>query len=332
MDKTDERPIFVVGAPRSGTTLLRYILCSHPRIYLPPESNFIPRFFSKNPGDPLQPQEAFRVLESILSYRVFFKDWQGERPDPPLFISALPDLLPRTILSALYKEYSRQFEAERWGDKSPIYTIHLDLLSRIFPQAHFIHIIRDGRDVALSMLKSYQGPRFFYMDLYFAVSSWQRRVRQAKTSAQRLGSEHYHEIRYEDLVTDPPKVISALCDFLGEVYEPAMAEPHNEARGHFHSKGIHAATRRPLTPNSAGRWRKEMSEADQRLIQVVAGDLLNELGYEIAGLGRMGLAEKARLARLQAKYSAIETGRRVLQAAGIFHPTALIAKKLKHHK
>jgi hypothetical protein len=260
----------------------------------------------------------------LLGYRVFFRDWKGELPSPEAFVAALPDLYPRILLSALYGNYSRQFAAERWGDKSPIYTVHVDLLSQIFPSAQFIHVIRDGRDVALSMLKSYRGARFFYIDLYFAASSWKWRVSRARSSGVRLGSGRYHEIRYEQLVADPAKILSGICAFLGEAYVPDMAEPYKIARELYHSKGIHSATRRSLSTQSVGRWKTEMSGADQRLFHKVAGDLIEQLGYETPDLGSMGLAETSRFIGLRSKYILIDTGRSLLQSTGVFHPTSLI--------
>jgi hypothetical protein len=320
-----ERPIFVVGAQRSGTTLLRYILCSHPRLYIPPESNFIPRFFQRRPRAPMQRQQAIDTLNGILTYRMFFRDWREDRPVPAAFVDSLPDATPATFLDALYSQYACRFGAERWGDKSPIYTVHLDLLAEIFPMAQFIHIIRDGRDVALSMMKAYQHARFFYVDIYFAAQSWKRRVHAASSAGRRLGAGRYLELRYEQLTANPEAMIREICEFLGEDYQPAMAEPDQEARAHHHSQGIHRATRQPLTTTSVGRWRTEMSQIDQRLFQTAAGDLLTELGYELASLGRMTWAERMRYGRLQVKYTAIEAGRRALQAAGVFHPTSLIA-------
>ncbi len=196
-----ERPIFVVGAQRSGTTMLRYMLCGHPRIYIPPESTFIHRFFPGRSRVPMQRHEAIDTLNAILSYRDFFMDWQANRPDPATFVDSLPDLLPATFLDSLYCQYARQFGAERWGDKTPIYTDYIDLIAEIFPTAQFIHIIRDGRDAALSMMKAYQtATRFFYIDIYYAVRIWKRRIRKARTSGARLGADRYYEVRYEQLI------------------------------------------------------------------------------------------------------------------------------------
>jgi hypothetical protein len=325
-----ERPIFVIGAPRSGTTLLRYVLCSHPRIHIPPESNFIPRFLGRIPRGEFKRPNAFRVLETMMTYRSFFEDWRGERLDPAGFLEGLPDLEASTIIDAVFSEYARQYGAERWGDKSPIYTMHVEAIARAFPTAQFIHIIRDGRDVALSMQQNYRGRRFFYIDVYYAARSWKRRVLHASAAGARLGPSRYLELKYEDLTASPETVIRGLCEFLGERFDPAMLQPSREAARHHHSRGIHAATREPLTTSRSGRWRSEMSLRDQRLVQAVAGDLLAAVGYEVARLGRMSLTERLRLAALWGKFSGVQAGRSALQAAGVFHPTSVLDRLSKH--
>lgn len=313
-----ERPIFIVGAPRSGTTLLRYMLCSHPRIYIPPESNFIPRFFRRRPGAPMNRRQAIQVLATIFRQRLFIKDWQRSIPEPTVFVDGLPDLTPATFLDTLYSQYASQYGAARWGDKSPIYTGYMDLIAEIFPSAQFVHLIRDGRDVALSTIASYKDR--FYVDLYFAARTWRQRIRKAFESASRLDSARYHEVRYEQLAADPEGELRKICGFLGEEYLPAMTEPHKIAQQLHPSQGIHSATRQPPTTQSSGRWRKEMCGADQRLFQAVAGDLLNELGYGTVGLGDMSVAERAHHVGLKIKYTVLEDARRILQTVGVFPP------------
>jgi len=322
------RPIFVVGAARSGTTMLRYMLSSHPRIYIPPESNFIPRFFHQA-HQPLSRERAIQTMRALHGYRMFFRDWHGPRPDPEGFVDSLPDLLPATFLDHLYGEYARQYGASRWGDKTPIYTEHIKLIAGIFPQAQFIHIIRDGRDVALSMRQAYAGLRFFYMDVYYAACTWKRRIRKTRADGAGLGAGRYLEVHYEQLASQPEQHLRRICEFLNEPYSPAMAEPHRTARERHHSKGIHAATRRAPNTSSAGHWRRDMSPADARIFQAAAGDLLNELGYETAELGAMSVREALRYTTLSAKYTLIEAGRRAAQSTGVFHPTQLLSKVLK---
>lgn len=325
----DGRPIFVVGAQRSGTTLLRYILSSHPHIYIPPESNFIPRYFGSNPNRSIRRDEAVEIVSGIFSYRMFFKDWKGDRPDPEVFVDSIESLTAENILNAIYYQYAISYEAQRWGDKSPIYSDHLGLLAKIFPQAQFIHIIRDGRDVALSMLSSYYSLRFFYFDLYYAARTWKERVRKAREAGNRLGPDRYYELRYENLATDPKQEIEKICEFLDEEFHENMIQPQSIAKSAHHSKGIHASTRKPLNTASVGKWKTQMSDDDQRLIQSVAGDLLAELGYELRSLGGRNTFEVIRLLGLRMKYDFIQFGKRLAQAGGMFHPTDLLSRHLQ---
>ncbi len=314
-----ERPIFIVGAARSGTTLLRFMLCGHPRIYIPPQSDFIPRLFHSRPRDPMTRRQAIRAVSVIFSSRPFIKDWRAERPDAAAFVDSLPDLRPGTLLDTLYGQYARRHEAERWGDKTPTYTGYMDLIAEIFPTAQFIHIIRDGRDVALSTIQAYRKD-IFYVDMYFAARSWKERVQKALASATRLGPDRYYELRYEQLTANPEARLREICEFLGETFVPAMTEPQKLARERLSAKNVHAAVRHPPTTSSVGRFRREMSEADQRLVQAVAGDLLDELGYGTVHFNKMPLGERGRYVGLQTKYTILESGRRVLQTVGLVSP------------
>lgn len=311
------RPVFVVGAPRSGTTLLRFMLSRHPRIYIPPESDFIPRLFGGRARASMSPAKAARNLRIILGYRRFFREWRAEPLDPTAFVARLPELTPTAFLNALYSAYADQYGAARWGDKSPIYTHYVDLLAEMFPAAQFIHLIRDGRDAALSALAAYRDR--FYVDIFFAARSWRQRVQAAREAGAALGPKHYVELRYEELTSSPEVALRQVCDFLLEPYEPAMCEPHKLARELLRARGRHAPVREAPRPNS-GRWRSEMSLADQRLFHAVAGELLHELAYEMRDLGEMSALERTRLAELATKYRVLEGGRRVLQAFGFFHP------------
>ena len=314
-----ERPIFLVGAARSGTTLLRFMLSSHPRLYIPPQSDFIPHLFRRHPQEPLTRQGAIRAAEYIFAAHPFIKDWRDERPDPAAFVDALPDRRAATLLEAIYVCYARQHGAERWGDKSPSYTGYMDLLDRLFPTAQFIHIIRDGRDVALSTLETFKEGNL-HVDMYFAAWTWKRRVRTALACGRRLGPERYCALHYEQLVAEPERHLRDLCDFLGETFTPAMLEPQRQARERLSPKGVHAAVRNPVTTSRAGRWREGMSAVDQRLFHAVAGDLLEELGYDTQDVGHMSPAEYARYAGLRAKYTVMEGGRQALQTVGLFSP------------
>ena len=232
----------------------------------------------------------------------------------------MPARTPAAFLDALYGEYARQNGAERWGDKTPIYASYLDLIHEIWPQAQFLHIIRDGRDAALSMLEKYERDEF-HVDVFFAARNWVRRIRKAQASGARLGPGLYYELRYEDLVQYPERELQAVCDFLGETFEPAMLVHHRLASDRIPAESHFFDTvRSPTTQQRMGLWQEKLSTRDQRLIQCVAGRLLSELGYERVDLGPMPVQEWARLAALAAKYATLQAGRRVLQELGLFPP------------
>jgi len=316
----EARPIFIVGVHRSGTTLLRYMLGSHSRIYIPPESDFIPYFFLRDPTAELSDKRIARMLDIIFERYRFAKEWQGDPPAPGQFIASLSGRTPAAFLDALYGAYARQYGAERWGDKTPIYASYLTLIHQIFPNAQFLHILRDGRDAALSMLDKYEREEF-HVDIFFAARNWVRRIRRAQRAGSRLGPDVYYELRYERLIQDPERELRAVCAFLGETFEPGMLEYHQVAReriaadSHFFSN-----VRNPPSHQRISRWRSEMSVEDQRLVQFVAGRLLTELDYSLVDLGPMPVSELVRMALLASKYAILQTGRRVLQAVGLFPP------------
>jgi hypothetical protein len=293
------------------------MLSSHSKIYIPPESDFIPRLFLRRGRVPMTERKALENIRVVLRNRRFFREWKGEPLDAETFVGGLSDMSPASFLHALYGAYAAQYGATRWGDKSPIYTNYVGLLTEIFPEAQFVHLIRDGRDAALSSLSAYR--ERFYVDLYFAARSWRSRVRASRKAGAALGPGRYLEIRFEELTAHPEQVLRSVCRFLGESYAPAMSEPHALGRELLRPTGRHAPVRHPVTPKS-DRWRREMAPTDLRLFQEVAGDLLRDLGYETVELGTMSMREWIRRSRLATKYGVLEGGRRVLQTAGIFHP------------
>ncbi len=313
-------PVFIVGVHRSGTTLLRFMLSSHPRLYIPPESDFIPRFFRKNPQGALTPAQVRRYLDIIFTRYRFVEEWQGPPPEPQTFYAGMQPPTPAGFLDRLYGLYARQNGAQRWGDKTPIYASYVPVLHAIFPQAQFIHIIRDPFDAAISLLDKYAA-REFHIDVYYAARNWVRRIQAVRSAARRLDARQYLEIRYEALVRQPQHVLEGVCAFLGEEFHPDMLAQHRLAQervapdSHFF-----ANVRQPVSSSRIGRGRRSLPEADKRLIQHVAGALMDELGYPREALGPMPGAEKRRLARLRAKYEILQWGRRTATALGLLPP------------
>lgn len=313
-------PIFIIGVHRSGTTLVRFILSSHSEIYIPPESDFIPRFFLRHPNKTLTARDIKQLLHIIYTRYRFVEDWQGSQPDCRDFLDETGATTPANFLNRLYGLYALQNGASRWGDKTPIYTSYVSLIHHIFPRAQFIHILRDPRDAAASLLERYEH-REFHVDIYFAAANWVRRITKARADAVSLPVGQYLEIRYEELVSTPEPVIRKICNFLNQGFQPAMIRQELLARtiikpGDYFFNNV----RSPLHNQSVGRWVNHLADQDVRLIQAVTGLLMVELGYPLVDVGPMSKPEVVRMQSLRTKYQVLQSGRHVFQQLGLMPP------------
>src|SRR5688500_1921999 len=184
-------PFFIVGSARSGTTLLRLMLNAHRDVAVPPESRFITEIQHRDGSI-----RADDLLSALGSHKRF-QTW-----DLPL--EAVRDEIDRDPvpfadgIAATYRVYARVHGKTRWGDKTPRYVEHIPFIAELFPQARFIHLIRDGRNVALSYANVPFGPK----NVAKAAALWGSRVAKCCHDGRALGGGRYLEIRYEDLVED----------------------------------------------------------------------------------------------------------------------------------
>ncbi len=271
-----DSPIFIVGCPRSGTTLLRDLLRSHPRVTIPRESHFIPRFYRAY-GDPRNEREAVLLAARILQVRGVKSLELDLRPDA--FAGC------RTFAQAvtlLYEEWARKENKVRWGDKTPQYVNDIPLLLELFPRAKIIHIYRDGRDVALSLIASHMAG-----NLFSAAKAWKSYVNAGRRAGRALPPETYLEVRYEMLLGDPAATMSQVCRFIGEPFCKAVLVPNSLSR-HLHShapwmKDRKIGSDKRILDTNFDKWKTEFAPSDRILFESVAGDLLGELGYETEG-------------------------------------------------
>lgn len=306
-----ERPFFIVGAPRSGTTLLRFVFSSHPRICIPAETGFLP-YLGVSPEEALEPDGIGRLLDRIGRLN---RDWHGMVDDRDGFIASLPEPRLGPVLAALYRLKCEPHGAARWGDKTPSYVLHIPTLVSIFPDAQFVHLIRDGRDVALSAAAKW-GRQRRYMDSMYLLKNWVRHVEQGRAAGRSLGSGQYLEIRYETLVQQPKPVVERLCDFLGEAFHPSMLDHTRLARRQI-MPGGHTEVWQPISAASVGRWRSDLRPFDQKVADRVAGSLLTTLGYELANAGRMSFSEQAIYRVRWLRYALLNSGRQVSSRLGL---------------
>jgi hypothetical protein len=289
---------FVVGIARSGTTLLRLMLDAHPQLTIPPETHFLPRLFTHFDRWVKEGVQGDELRERAMELITTHPRWGDIDLDPEEVRRRMAEhdpLTPGDAARSFYEAYAAHEGKPRWGDKSPPYTWKAKRIQRALPEAHFIHLIRDGRDVALSLSEVSWGPG----DVQAAAIKWVDELSRARQRARRLARDTYMEIRYEDLVADPEPLLRRIADFVDLPWSDSMLEYHHGAEERmkevirdFHPLGggtitaeerqrQHELVKSPPSSSRVGRWRTEMSPEDREAFEGVAGKLLAELGYEV---------------------------------------------------
>jgi len=302
-------PLVVLGVRRSGTTLLRVMLDRNPELAVPDESYFVPQLARRHGGtvDPVAFRDDLRRLPTLVEWGLSIDS---------VATRLRPGLTTGEAISAVFEAYAVERGKTRWGDKTPLYMQHLPLLERLFPDALFVHLVRDGRDAALSFLSVPTGvmtegwghPR----DAAGFASQWATEVSAARALGSRVGGDRYLEVRYESLVDDPPAELARICAFVGVAYDETMlgyVGRTESARKEHH--------RRLEEPPRVGvrDWRTEMPAADRRAFESVAGDLLADLGYQVDDAGH----DRARLAVYRAKTAAWRAVGALTQRSPLWH-------------
>ncbi len=274
---------FFVGCGRSGTTLLRAMFDSHPDLAVPDEVSFVIRLarphYALRYGWPRR-FDAGRAADLVVA-NASWRRW-GIPPDEGR--AALVDPPPASFAAMVRRAYAGWAAHEgkpRYADKTPMHVLHLRRLGRMFPEARFVHLVRDGRDVALSYRSVAWGPS----TVTDAALLWRRRVGRGRRAGRRLGPGRYREVRYEDLVAEPERVARELCAFLDLAWDDAVL------RYPARAGEVIAATRFPeahdrlhLPPTPGLRdWRTQMPADDIVRFEAIAGAELAAHGYAPAG-------------------------------------------------
>ena len=264
-------PFFIVGSARSGTTLLRLILNAHPEVAVPPESRFVIDLWRGSDSVPVQ-----RFLAELGAHKRF-ETWDLPIEAVHDEIGDATELAYADAMSAAFRAYAKVNRKTHWGDKTPRYVEHLALLGRLFPDARFIHLIRDGRNVALSYANVPFGPK----TIGKAAALWAKRVCAGFRDGRNMGGARYLEILYEDLVEDPEGETKDICDFLGLDFDPGMLEYTERARGSVLPRASMYNPHVTEPPRTNVRsWQESMPPGQIEAFEAVAGDVLAELGYE----------------------------------------------------
>lgn len=258
----DFEQIFILGAPRSGTTFLASLL-KLTKYSEPVETHFIPKFFHRldDYGDLTQQENLSKLISDIQSERAV-QQWELR-----LDIQALCEQfrtgfdyakLVNLICTARQGDPGRQ--ANCWGDKTPWYLNEPETLASLFPKAKFIYIVRDGRDVTLSLLKKDWGPN----NVYACAEYWERLNRPHPCFKKMEDEGRLLRLSYEELITDRAGHIQTFYRFLGQ--------------GHLSEQAI-ASLPKAMEKNSQ-KWKTEMSPRQRDVFEAVAGNTLDSFNYE----------------------------------------------------
>ena len=248
-------PVFIGGQRRSGTTLMRTMLGRHPNLVAVPHESF---FFQ---------DERFELFFQNLL------DWHGKRFAKFGIGQPEMDRAVAAFVGHFFESYRQSSGAQRWVEKSTKNIKRIDYLFRIFPDAQFIHMIRDPRDALCSMKQRVLKDRPDWVQYTAQVTApeWVRCITTGRKWRDR--PDIYLEVRYEDAVREPEVTMRGVLDFLGEPWDSAVLEPsdHPELGKHFHE----------VFATSVGRWKKELSETEIACFHSVAGDLMKTVGYAL---------------------------------------------------
>jgi hypothetical protein len=276
---------YFVGSARSGTTVLRRIVRAHPRIAVTNETHFVPRFYQRRTGMSCDGFVSRALLEALVAYHRFPRLGIG-REELEGLLAADEPIHYSTFVSRLYDLFGRRQGKRLVSDKTGSYVRHIPTLHELWPSTRFVHLIRDGRDVTLSVLSWKEAPGASRSATWAEdrVSTtalwWKRNVQLGRAGGANLPPGLYHEIRYELLVSKPAEECEALCAFLKLPYHAAMLRFH-EGRTRTDPGLSSKRAWLPITPGLRD-WRSQMAGGDVERFEAIAGDLLEELGYERA--------------------------------------------------
>jgi hypothetical protein len=260
-------PFFVVGCGRSGTSLLRSMLTSHPDIAIPVESLFILDYLRASQS------VSIETLARLLINDYEFKEW-----DLPLELSDLADCkTAKELIDRIHRLYLEQQGKSVWGQKTPRFVRFGVFLKNYYPHARFIHVIRDPRAVANSLINS----DLHRSNAYYAAVRWRRDVQMGlDLSAQYPGD--VLEIFYEDLVRQPEKTLRLICTFLNLEFNPSMLTYHHEGLKDYSPffDHAHAKLNEPPRVDRIEAWRNKLTTREIELVEAICWELMQQAGYQ----------------------------------------------------
>ena len=289
-----DMPIIILGNPRSGTTLLRLVLTSHPQICIPPEAGFMcwlwPQFLDWSKPQ-WQDESNIKNFSKAVSNSKKFATWKITETE---LLVELLEKLPTNYTEACLRIYSlyirkNKKEAINWGDKNNFYTSHTELLTTFFPKGRFIHLVRDPRDVfcsykdmAVLETSSIYKP-VLSKDAMAVADEWVKNNKNVTSILEANKKISSYELRYEELVRNPEEEAIRLCAWLEVDYHPNMLEFHELNKKNMlepaETIDWKKKTLQKISTGQCERFRKELHPDEVATIQQRAGTSMRRFGY-----------------------------------------------------
>lgn len=273
---TSHQPFFIVGAQRSGTTLLRLILNAHSDVAIPEEARFLTPLLTKRymlqsiSGKDLE--RAIKYLRANEQFRL----WNYDKQDFFNYLEPKESIELSALISKMFQSYAESEGKHYWGDKSLFFDV-IEQLDCLFPHSLFINIVRDGRDVFSSWRKMDNSKGHSAV----IALDWKYKMSKIDDSLKYLPSNRKITIRYEDLLSSPEEIIKNICQFIGVSFEENMLNFYKSSHnyiGDHHSKLIFNA----IDNSNTEKWKTMLSNSEIRHYEILNGEILRKYGYEVS--------------------------------------------------
>ena len=276
------RPIFVVGCQRSGTTLLRVMLNKHSKISIPEESHFVSNivnnFKDVSYDYKLSLDDKNRLFDVILSVPRFLT-WNIKQEQLKSIIFSEDNTTIPDVINSIFNFKTGNGDDVMWGDKTPEYTMCVDDIHKFFPSALFIHIVRDGRDVA----DSFKMRKWYGWSIFQRAKHWMNYTQAAIDFGNKINKDQFINIRYEDLVLETEKTLKKICDFLQISYEENMLTYMDDVEKNItdveKESKVHKKLKRLPKKSDVYKWHGSWSKLSLFKFESVAYKNLNKFGY-----------------------------------------------------
>lgn len=275
----NNHPIFIVGVPRSGTTLISSMLSAHPNIAISPETHFLNHWAKPNLKKNLCSQKDIDSFWENFSQSDRFSHFGIDAQQVKSIFETSADKVDyKTIFSSLLKTYAHKLKKNRWGEKTPSHYLHVETLLEWYPQARVIWVLRDPRAVVASLLKVNWASSYTHLNAYL----WRNNTNLLKEKW--IKDSRIKVVKYESLIINPEKALEEICNFIGEKYHSSMLNQRSLKSSPVVNRSGWAETYlkntlRPIDTNSIRKWKSQLSSSQIAIIEHICRQGMSDNEY-----------------------------------------------------